>query len=843
MISLNNRTMCENCFSHISTELCPYCGYSKTDGSKTPNLLTPGTVLLGKYIIGKAIGVGGFGITYLGYDAISAKKIAIKEYFPQSLVYRGTDSQTVSVASMDNKDALTKGKEKFYDEAKLISRFNGNPNIVSVYEFFYENNTAYFVMEYLKGTDLKHYIADKGGRISAGEVLTILNDVTSALMVAHSANVLHRDISPDNIFLCEDDSIKLIDFGAARQYSNEQSKSMSVIVKQGFAPLEQYQKRGKQGPWTDIYALGATAYYGLTGKLLDDPISRLESDIFPGFEELGIDENLYAIIMKCIKLPIPERYANMFELRSDLNALKIEPLPLDIPKKQGAEPIEEIPPIPVGVTIRSIDTPARSITKTMITEPAVTEEIIEPEELPVTVEPVVTGEIIEPVVSEKLTKPEKLTAAVETTELEKLAATVETTEPEKLPVTVEPVVAEEIVEPVESKELTEPEKSVATEELAEPEESAATLESAVATESEEFLKMAETEKKPVTRKNLPVKKLAIAASAAVVVIGGAIAMTIGGGRTTPSEGNLTPTASASGANDREAASLTETPESTGMPTPTQAPVLTENPTLLPALEATAEELEDEAQKYYEAGEYKKARELYLKAANAGDSNAMNMLGIMYRDGQGCVKNPNRAYGWFKKAYEAGNANGICNYGYCYYTGIYVSVDDMEAVRLFKEAAAAGDALAYGLLGECYYFGYGTTQDYVTAFKYLKKAYENENYNQANLFGDCYLSALGTSRDYELAIAAYKAYISAVGENGGVENNIGYAYEQLGNELAAFRAYQRAADAGNGMGMANLGRCHFIGYGTEISKNKARKYWEKAVEYGYTEAQKYLDEHF
>ncbi|MBQ2827619.1 MAG: protein kinase, partial [Clostridia bacterium] len=196
---------------------------------------------------------------------------------------------------------------------------NGNPNIISVYEFFYENNTTYFVMEYLDGVDLKTYIKQKGGKIPEGEALYIADKVIQALMIVHSTNILHRDISPDNIFICSDGKIKLIDFGAARQVMGEVSKSLSVVLKEGFAPYEQYSTKGKQGPWTDIYALGATLYYALTGEKLDNAMDRLTENsqlslenISPGFAE---------IITKMVEVKKEDRYQDTFELSKAFSAL------------------------------------------------------------------------------------------------------------------------------------------------------------------------------------------------------------------------------------------------------------------------------------------------------------------------------------------------------------------------------------------------------------------------------------------------------------------------------------------------------------------------------------------
>jgi serine/threonine protein kinase len=147
-----------------------------------------------------------------------------------------------------------------------------------VYEFFYENNTAYFTMEYLSGCDLKGHLKKNSTNMSEAEVTYIMSKVSDALMIVHSTGVLHRDIKPDNIYICDDGTVKLIDFGAARQILGEESKSLSVILTPGYAPLEQYQRRGKQGQWTDIYALGATIYYAVTGVVIDDAMSRLDDE-------------------------------------------------------------------------------------------------------------------------------------------------------------------------------------------------------------------------------------------------------------------------------------------------------------------------------------------------------------------------------------------------------------------------------------------------------------------------------------------------------------------------------------------------------------------------------------
>ena len=277
MITIAGKNLCENCFSEISSEPCSVCGFCGQEQISDPTTLASGSVLQGRYAVGRVIGKGGFGITYLAYDIKHEEKIAIKEYYPYGIALRSPETTVVSVTSEETADVFKKGAEKFYDEARLVAAFNGNPSIVSVYDFFYENDTVYYTMEYLEGMTLKDYV-DKNGVITAGQAVLVAERISSALMTAHSSNILHRDISPDNIMICNDGKIKLLDFGAARQVVANASQSLLVILKQGVAPLEQYQKKGRQGPWTDIYSLVATLYYAMTKDIPDDPMSRFEDD-------------------------------------------------------------------------------------------------------------------------------------------------------------------------------------------------------------------------------------------------------------------------------------------------------------------------------------------------------------------------------------------------------------------------------------------------------------------------------------------------------------------------------------------------------------------------------------
>ena len=363
-MNIKGKKICDNCFSPCKKEPCEICGYKKSNYRPEIGILPVGTVLKHRYSIGCVLGKGGFGVTYKAYDMKNERVVAIKEYYPNGIAHRDTGTTGVSVTDASHNDTFKMGADKFFEEAKTVSRFNGNPNIVSVYEFFFENNTVYYVMEFLEGMDLKAYIRKNGGKISEGCVMSILNVITDALLITHSMNVLHRDISPDNIYVENNGGIKLIDFGAARLVVSEQSKSLSVILKQGFAPLEQYQRKGKQGPWTDIYALGATCYYALTGKTLDDATERIDEPSIGTAEEFGIDGQLWSIMEKCLAVKAADRYQSVVELKADLSKVTIAVKPLiaaeenDIPLTVMSEPqntMAETGNIPGTVAVSNVD--------------------------------------------------------------------------------------------------------------------------------------------------------------------------------------------------------------------------------------------------------------------------------------------------------------------------------------------------------------------------------------------------------------------------------------------------------------------------------------------------------
>lgn len=325
---------CMNLKSNRS--VCEICGYDENMQNEIHQLPT-GTVLKEQYLIGRVLGQGGFGITYLGWDLYLDIPVAIKEYFPGGIVMRETSvSLDVVSYSGDDGNRFHSNKERFLREAKMLARFSQVPEIVQVRNFFLANNTAYIVMEYVDGITLKEYVRRHGGKLSVSETLSLMEPVIKGLGKVHKSGLVHRDISPDNIMMTPEGQIKLLDFGAVRDVGDADvnhplTKSTEAILKQGFAPIEQYQNRGSLGPWTDIYALCATIYYCLAGKVPPDAPARLLDDEevdFRGLESELTKQQIKAL-EKGMELRAQVRFSSMDQLHKALYEVE-EELPVTV---------------------------------------------------------------------------------------------------------------------------------------------------------------------------------------------------------------------------------------------------------------------------------------------------------------------------------------------------------------------------------------------------------------------------------------------------------------------------------------------------------------------------------
>ena len=263
------------------------------NGEPTPNALPRGTLLRGKFRLKDVLGVGGFGIVYLAHDEYDDVDVAVKEYMPSALAGRSHLSSRVSLTSQSNADTFAIGLRSFRNEARLLARFrNERLPLLKVYESFEANNTAYMVMPVLRGRSAQQMRLQVGRPFSERRLRKLISALLPALERLHAENVLHRDISPDNIQIDETGEPILLDLGAARHVIADRTQSITTILKPGYAPIEQYGEstRMKQGPWTDLYALGATLHFMIHGKAPSaatarffDPGTPLCAQPLPGY--------------------------------------------------------------------------------------------------------------------------------------------------------------------------------------------------------------------------------------------------------------------------------------------------------------------------------------------------------------------------------------------------------------------------------------------------------------------------------------------------------------------------------------------------------------------------------
>lgn len=315
---------CLHCMEIYDEEydVCPYCGFQRGTPPDIKYHLYPGTVIADRYIVGTVIGHGGFGVTYVAWDTQLGIKTAIKEFYPVGLVSRSSQTMDLIHMGADSDQEYQAGIDRFLAEAKTIAQFNKESNIVHVYDYLRANNTAYIVMEYIEGETLESYLKQyPEEKMPVEMAVELAKKVAQALAVIHAGGTIHRDISPSNIMICENREIKILDFGAARLFTAEKSQSLSVILKPGYAPPEQYASRTKQDERTDLYALGAVLYRMVIGKVPPEALERTkEHDMTrPGILRQDLPSWVDRIIMKAMALDPAERFHNASEFEEALN--------------------------------------------------------------------------------------------------------------------------------------------------------------------------------------------------------------------------------------------------------------------------------------------------------------------------------------------------------------------------------------------------------------------------------------------------------------------------------------------------------------------------------------------
>jgi serine/threonine protein kinase len=286
---VNPQQLCMGCMEDRgSAATCSRCGWQEGSSADSSMQLQPRTVLNNRYLLGRVLGQGGYGITYLSWDLFLEGKRAIKEYFPGDICSRSKDERTVKLTRQRQKDVFEYGVNKFVEEGKALERFKEYPGIVKCLDFFYANETAYLVMEFMDGLTFSDYLKEHGGKIPFQDALNILIHVMDALREVHAVGMQHRDVAPNNIFIKKNKQVKLFDFGSTRFAVREQTQNISD-AKLGYSPLEIYSSGAKQGPWTDVYSTGATLYSAITGQPPPPAFDRLDKDDLRSPRQLGIN--------------------------------------------------------------------------------------------------------------------------------------------------------------------------------------------------------------------------------------------------------------------------------------------------------------------------------------------------------------------------------------------------------------------------------------------------------------------------------------------------------------------------------------------------------------------------
>ncbi len=343
--------VCPGCFQHKeeAVAICPQCGYD-TAALRSPLLLPVLICLNQRYLVGRPLGKpGGFGMTYLGFDLTLQVKVAIKEYCPRDLVGRDAGRQTLMAHSHEDGDLFRFGLQAFLDEARTLAKFD-HANVVRVRDFFEANSTAYLVMDYYEGESLLEYLERRGGRLPWRNALNLMLPILDGLREVHRRNFLHRDIKPHNIYLTAQGRPILLDFGSARQAMGQRSRSLSVVLTEGYAPFEQYHSRGAQGPWTDIYGAAATLYLLLTGQTPLSAPERIQGDeLIPPLQLVpDLPEPLNAALLNGLAMDAKQRPQTMDQFEQSLHGLLEETkpptktAPVDFEKQHERETPEEV---------------------------------------------------------------------------------------------------------------------------------------------------------------------------------------------------------------------------------------------------------------------------------------------------------------------------------------------------------------------------------------------------------------------------------------------------------------------------------------------------------------------
>ena len=746
---------CPNCFTATPRTPCASCGWQAPQDNSPPALAL-GRVLDNRYRLGRVLGHGGFGITYLAWDENLHLRLAIKEYLPRDAASRAPDGISVAVYSGPAREQFRYGLDRFLDEARTLARFDQHPGIVTVKNFFRAHGTGYCVMDYVDGITLRDYLEQQpGGRISFDAALKLLMPVMDALRAVHKEGLLHRDIAPDNIYLTQDGRIKLLDFGAARFAAGAHSRSLSVILKPGYAPEEQYRTKGQQGPWTDVYGLAATLYRAITGHTPPEALDRLDHEELQAPTQLGIamDAASEAVLLKALAIKARERYPSMAELQ------------------QAWRPGMHPSPQP------SSSPPLQDLQGRKATEPESAAQALTPSRRGSTRRNLALGGGLALLVAAGFGL-WQIDHSLQTT------PTIATSTPSLAP------------------QATSSPPPQATPTVAAPDPQGSTPRPLASGETAETLTEGERafDQGDYARAQSIFRPLAEAGDAVAQFYLGKMYAEGRGITKDETSGASWYQKAAEQGNARAQHNLALMyDDGRGVAKDATEAVRWYR---MAADQGDADAQTDLGWSYYDgegvAKDEAEAVRWFRKAAEQGDARAQSILGQVYKDGKGVTKDAAEAVRWFRKAAEQGDAGAQFILGIMYDNGKGVTKDAAEAVRWYRKAAEQGDADFQIRVAERYQSGRGVAKDEAEAVRWYRKAAEQGNAHAQDELGVMYQKGQGVTKDAAEAVRWYRK----AAEQGHVyaQFNLGVLYENgegiAKNKKEAVIWYRKAAEQGH-----------------------------------------------
>ena len=779
---------CMNCMKTISSDVCPHCGF---DGDPQEEHALPyGTILRGRYLIGKVLGQGGFGITYIGWDLALEQKVAIKEYYPSGHVIRTATTGNVLhwSATAQTVEFQENGVEGFLKEARKMARITRVPEATLVYDTFPENSTAYIVMEFVEGQTLKDHLAENGP-MTWEHAQKIFLPTIQAMEAIHQAGIIHRDLSPDNLMLAPDGSVKILDLGAAKDVTLNSGASSVVVAKNGFSPPEQYTQRSTSGPWTDVYALAASIYYSLTGIVPPSAIDRIQKDFLawdhPHLSSLP--KEVATAIQKALTPDSTARTQSMADFKSELEGF--------VSNNNTSSTDTALPAVHTKKQFSA-------------TKKSVVISVIAVVVLFVILSTVLVPNVLLPRRNYRLgityfEADDYHNALNAFTNARNYADS-----------------ADKIILCNNWILITDYLRSENTDALLEL-----------------------INNKDLTNTYLPIiQSAAEKGDAFAQYILGECYFSGYGVQKNINESIHWYTLSADQGQRFAQAKLGAYYYDQNNFTKA-----------LFYFNDSAAQGYAFAQRrlgllYYDgegvSQNYQEAIKLFTLAANQGDMIAQYKLGHIYHNGEGVSIDYSEAIKWFTLSAEQGYQLAQRRLAMCYFFGEGTEINYKEAYRWFILAAEQGDPGAQSILGFMYYYGEGVNQNYSTALEWYALAAEQGDDLAQNSIGEMYYRGEGVDQDYTEALHWFKK--AAEQGNSNAQCNIGimylFGYGVEENYDTAFDWLILAAEQGEVLAQYNVGVMYYYGLGVTSDYFESRTWLELAAEQGYENATEFMNAH-